>query len=130
MTDQNFMGFFVERAVPDAQAVLACSRVCGLPLESDAHPQDGAIGYLQVMSYSEGFEMGLCIIWPRSTPVLLSREAVAQGIARELRQRVLIDVEDPAAAFGERWILATPDGALSTVDVQEYDEGIGLVRAD
>ncbi|MEU2663901.1 hypothetical protein [Micromonospora sp. NBC_01740] len=111
MTDQNFMNFFVEQAASDAAVVLACSRACGLPLESEACLQEGSVGFVQVIPYPEGFEMGLCIIWPPSTPVSLSQAAVAQDIARELRQRVLLDVEDPAAVSGERWMLATPDGA-------------------
>lgn len=130
MTDQNFMNFFVEQAAPDAVIVPACSRACGLPLESEAHLQEGSAGFVQVMAYPEGFEMGLCIIWAPSTPMSLSQAAVAQGIARELRQRVLFDVEDPLSASGERWMLATPDGTLSTVDVVEYDDGVGLAQAD
>lgn len=129
MTDQNFMNFFVEQAAPDAAVVLACSRACGLPLELETHLQEGSVGFVQVIRYPEGFEMGLCIIWPPSTPVSLSQAAVAQDIARELRQRVLFDVEDSAAASGERWMLATPDGALLTVDVREYDDGVGLAQA-
>lgn len=126
MTDQNFMNFFVEQAAQDPAVVDACSRARGVALESDADPREGSVGFLQVTPFSEGFEMGLCIIWPRSTPVTLPQEAVAQGIARELRWRVLFDEADPAAASGERWILATPEGALSTVDIREYDDGIGL----
>lgn len=126
MTDQNHMNFFVERPASEASVVAAGTRACGVALESDGHPVDDAQGYVQVTEYKNGFEMGLCIIWPPTSPVTRTQEAVAQNIARELRQRVLFDVEDPGAETGERWILAAPDGAISTVDVVEYEDGVGL----
>ncbi|TDH25764.1 hypothetical protein [Mycobacteroides franklinii] len=47
-------------------------------------------------------------------------------LAHELRQRALFDIEDPSSDSGERWILAMPGGAVSKVDVTEYDDGVGL----
>ncbi|WP_078326604.1 hypothetical protein [Mycobacteroides salmoniphilum] len=126
MTDPNYMNFYVERAASDAPVVMACAKACGLALESDGHPVDDADGYVQITEYTDGFEMGLCIIWPPTAPMPRPQEAVAQTIAHELRQRVLFDIDDASADSGERWILATPDGAASTVDVVEYEDGVGL----
>lgn len=126
MTDSNYMNFFVERVASDMPVVIACTTACGFTLESDGHPVDDADGYVQITEYTDGFEMGLCIIWPPTAPMTRSQEAVAQTIAHELRQRVLFDIEDPSAESGERWILATPGGAASTVGVVEYEDGVGL----
>ncbi|MUM17148.1 MULTISPECIES: hypothetical protein [unclassified Mycobacteroides] len=126
MTDQNYMNFFVERPASAASVLRACATACGLLLESDDHPVDDADGYLQITQYTDGFEMGLCIIWPPTSPVTRPQEAVAQAIADELRQRVIFDVEDANAESGERWILATPGGTVAEVDVVEYDDGVGL----
>ncbi|WP_078310873.1 MULTISPECIES: hypothetical protein [unclassified Mycobacterium] len=126
MTDPNYMNFFVERAASDAAVVMACTKACGLALESDGHPVDDADGYVQITEYTDGFAMGLCIIWPPTTRMPRSQDAVAQTIAHELRQRVLFDIEDAGADSGERWILATPGGAASTVDIVEYEDGVGL----
>ncbi|ORB50594.1 hypothetical protein BST43_21900 [Mycobacteroides saopaulense] len=129
MDDQNYMNFFVERPASDAAVVGACARACGIALESDKHPDEDAHGYVQITQYTDGFAMGLCIIWPPTSPVTRPQESVARSIAHELRQRVLYDVEDPSADTGERWILATPGGAIATVDVTEYEDGVGLPGA-
>ncbi|MFD6198104.1 hypothetical protein ACFWE3_15550 [Mycobacteriaceae bacterium NPDC060252] len=126
MTDPNYMNFFVERVASDMPVVTACTKACGFTLESDGHPVDDADGYVQITKYTDGFEMGLCIIWPPTAPMTRSQETVAQNIAHELRQRVLFDIEDPSTESGERWILAIPGGAASTVDVVEYEDGVGL----
>ncbi|MBA0044830.1 hypothetical protein [Mycobacteroides sp. LB1] len=130
MDDPNYMNFFVERPASEASVAAACTRACGVPLESDNHAVDDADGYVQITEYMYGFEMGLCIIWSPASPVTRSQEAVARAIARELGQRVLFDIEDPTADSGERWILATPDDTISTVDVVEYDDGVGLSGSD
>ncbi|GLE58664.1 hypothetical protein BKG83_20600 [Mycobacteroides chelonae] len=126
MNDPSYLNFFVERAASDAAVVAACTRASGCALESDGHTIDDPQGYVQITEYTDGFRMGLCIIAAPDVPVTRSHEAVAQAIARELRQRVLFDIEDPSTASGERWILAMPDGAVSTVDIVEYEDGVGL----
>lgn len=130
MIDQNYMNFFVERPASGASVMQACTAACGIPLESDDYPVDEADGYVQITQYTDGFAMGLCVIWPLTAPVTRSQEDVARAIAHALRQRVLFDVEDPAEDSGERWILAAPGGTVSTVHVVEYDDGVGLAESD
>ncbi len=88
MPDPSYMNFYVERAASDAPVVMACTQACGLALESDGHPADDADGYVQITKYTDGFEMGLCIIWPPTAP--MPRPGATRGLgSAEVARKVL-----------------------------------------
>jgi hypothetical protein len=126
MKPSNFMNFFVKETCPRQLTTLACSRATGLLLESDEHPIPNSNGFVQLIQYDEGFKMGVCITWHPFVQPCHPQEAVALSPAKELQQQVLFDVEDPSAPSAERWILAMPSGASKAVQVQEYENGVGL----
>lgn len=130
MKPSNFMNFFVKETCSQELTTLACSRATGLLLESDARPIPNSNGFVQLIQYDEGFKMGVCITWHPSVQPCHPQGAVALCLAKELQQQVLFDMEDPAALSAEQWTLAMPSGVSKTVQVQEYENGVGLADID
>jgi hypothetical protein len=126
MKTSNFMNFFVRKANPHNETVIACSQATGLVLESDEHPVPTANGFVQFIDYEQGFRMGVCITWHPSAHPCHSQDAVALRLAKELQQEILFDAEDPVTPSGERWVLAMPSGITRTVSVREHENGVDL----
>lgn len=92
----------------------------GFLVESTGVDIQGAMGFAQISSYTQGFEQGILVTWPSAIELALSLEEIVKSLAVRLNVSALLEPSEN----GQVWLLAKPDGSVSGVDVNYLDDGI------
>lgn len=120
MVNTYSMQFFLKSKKSEAAILDLLAAVTGFLVESLEVERENAPGFAQISVYSQGFEQGVLITWPREVTSQASSEEVVRSISVGLNVPILLE---PIGQESD-WLLAKPDGSLMLTKVNYLDDGI------
>lgn len=114
------MQFFLRDGREEADVLKVLGDALGFIVESTDVKFEGALGFLQLDDYGNGFKQGHLVSWPDS----LVWQGDAREVARQLAARLNTDVLLELADESDQWLLTSPDLDQRVASVVMLDDGI------
>jgi hypothetical protein len=116
--------FFLKSEKTEEDILDFLGNTIGFLVESTDVEISDSVGFAQISSYTQGFEQGVLVTWPRAIELILTPHELIEIMAARLSVSVLLE----PAADGDVWLLAKPDGSVKNANVSYLDDGIDVVQ--
>lgn len=126
MANCKSMQIFFSEEVSEQDVLALLGTALGFLIGSTDVEVPGALGFAQVTSYSQGYKQGMLISWPNNVELRGHADETIKRLARHFRVRVLLEPDEDQAD----WLVAHPDGTVSSTAVDYLDDGIDVAMHD